>query len=414
MALDRGNLKTYVLWLLIGAITLGAVARLASELFASGTSLNALQVTGSVAWALIPVVFAGAGGLIITKQSGNVIGWLLIVVAVILPLDALTAFLLGNISEPPADPPFLLIFAVGFSQAGWLLLIFPTLFIALLFPTGKPPTPRWRWAVGYGLGLMFFFWSLSVSVREYVPNESYGLDWSIQNPIGFLSVSSVDAIVFPWWVLGVGGFALICVASLFVRYRRGGMVEREQIKWLLYAAGLFALIYIPPLVLLGSPEGPEGAFADLVLVLIPFGLLGFPIAITVAIMRYRLWDIDVIIRKTAVYAALTGLLGLVYFGLIIVLQGIFEAVSGQQSPIIIVISTLIIAALFAPLRRRVQGFIDRRFYRRRYDAEKTLAAFAQFVRDETDLQTLTAELLRVTQETMQPEQATIWLKEAKQ
>ncbi|MFN2222152.1 MAG: hypothetical protein ACK2UH_06345, partial [Candidatus Promineifilaceae bacterium] len=122
------------------------------------------------------------------------------------------------------------------------------------------------------------------------------------------------------------------------------------------------------------------------------------------------WDINVIIRKTVVYAVLTALLALVYFGVIIVLQNIFEAVSGEQSAISIVVSTLVIAALFAPLRRRVQDFIDRRFYRRRYDAEKTLSAFAQFVRDETDLEALRAELLRVTQETMQPEQVSIWLK----
>jgi K+-sensing histidine kinase KdpD len=182
------------------------------------------------------------------------------------------------------------------------------------------------------------------------------------------------------------------------------VVEREQIKWLLFAAGLFVIVYVPGLVL--SPEGPADVISNL---LLPLGLIGFPIAITIAILRYRLWDINVIIRKTAVYAILTALLALVYFGLIILLQSIFETVSGEQSPITIVVSTLVIAALFAPLRRRVQDFIDRRFYRRRYDAEKTLAEFGQFVRDETDMEALTAELLRVTEETMQPELATLWL-----
>jgi hypothetical protein len=409
MVLNREKLKTYVLWLLVGAIILVAIVKLGSELFASGTTPNALQVAGSVTWALIPVVFAGAGGLIVTKQSGNVIGWLLIIVAAILPLDALTAYVLVNIGEPPPDPPFLLYFGVYFSQAGWLLLIFPTLFIALLFPTGKPPSPRWRWVAGYGLGLMLFFWFLGPLARDLAPNESYGLDWILQNPIGFLSTSTIDVIIFPWWLLGLASFVLLCVASLTVRYRRGGVVEREQIKWLLFAAGLFVVVYVPGLVL--SPEGTVDVISNL---LLPLGLIGFPIAITIAILRHNLWDINVIIRKTAVYTVLTALLALVYFGVIIVLQSTFEAVSGEQSAISIVISTLVIAALFAPLRRRVQDFIDRRFYRRRYDAEQTLAAFSQFVRDETDMEALMAELLRVTGETMQPKQLSVWLKEARQ
>jgi hypothetical protein len=157
-----------------------------------------------------------------------------------------------------------------------------------------------------------------------------------------------------------------------------------------------------------------GFINDVVGLLMSFAILLFPAAIASAILRYRLYDIDVIIRKTAVYTVLTALLALVYFGVIILLQSVFETASGEQSPIAIVVSTLIIAALFGALRRRVQDFIDRRFYRRKYDAEKTLAAFGQFVRDETDMAALTAELLRVTQETMQPEQATIWLKEVKQ
>jgi hypothetical protein len=209
------------------------------------------------------------------------------------------------------------------------------------------------------------------------------------------------------WLIGLIVLTLLCAAAPFVRYRRATGVEREQIKWLFYACGLFAIVYVPSGLDLG---GTDTYLEGILGVLFTLAIMAIPAAIAVAILRYRLYDIDVIIRKTLVYGALTGLLALVYFGSVVLLQGLFEALTGQSSPIIIVISTLLIAALFAPLRRSLQRAIDRRFFRQKYDAQRVLAQFAKTARDEVELETLTAELLRVTRETVQPENVSIWLK----
>jgi hypothetical protein len=193
--------------------------------------------------------------------------------------------------------------------------------------------------------------------------------------------------------------------SLIVRMRRAGRVERQQIKWLAYGGALaVGTVFVGGVI---SIWVGEVGYA-----LTSIGLLGVPIFTGVAITRYRLYEIDIVINRTLVYGALTAALVAVYFGGVATLQSLFRALTGQeqQPQLAIVVSTLAIAALFDPLRRRIQAFIDRRFYRRKYDAVKTLDAFNARLREETDLDSLSQEVLGVVRETVQPEHASLWLR----
>jgi hypothetical protein len=213
--------------------------------------------------------------------------------------------------------------------------------------------------------------------------------------------------------------AVVFLAVVFqiYRYKWGSnAVERQQAKWIIVAVALFFSTTLVWAIVFGGgvtiPSGAPRLWANLVATLYIniFAQPFLPIAMTIAILRYNLWGIDVLIRKTLQYGVVTAVLALIYFGMVVLLQNIFDTVSGQQSPIAIVISTLTIAALFNPLRTRLQTFIDRRFYRRKYNAEQILASFAQTARDEVDMEKLTAELVHVVQETMQPETVSLWLK----
>jgi len=335
-----------------------------------------------------------------------VIGWLMMIPALGLSLP--TDEYLNSFSSAPSAPSVPLLLALWLNTWGWILFIFPIFFIWLLFPTGQPPSPRWRWLIVFGLTMCAVF-ILLVTFSQRLTSSTG--DWSVANPIGFIPHDALNGMYFfvPW-IGALLSLTVLCMASLFVRYRRAKAVEREQIKWLLYACGLFVAVYVP----LYWISNLNTILTDVWNVLFGLAILAIPIAIAIAILRYRLWDIDVVIRRTLVYGALTLTLALVYFGSVVVLQALFEAITGQhQSPIATVISTLVIAALFTPLRQRIQRDIDRRFYRKKYDAEKILAAFAVRARDEVELDQLTNHLLAAVQETMQPEHTSLWLKKSK-
>jgi hypothetical protein len=270
----------------------------------------------------------------------------------------------------------------------------------LLFPNGRLPSARWRW----------FAWFTAIALLPAATLAALSpgriLSTTLHNPLGIEGLPNVskEVEVFMYALVIVGA------SSMLMRLRRAGSVERQQVKWFAYAT-----VVVISGVILKNVVYPMVSVRWLWwvgLILTAVGVVSSPVAMGLAIFRYRLYEIDLIINRTLVYGSLTALLVGVYVGSIVVLQGLLRALTGQeqQPQLAVVISTLVIAALFNPLRRRVQSFIDRRFYRRKYDARKTLEAFSAKLRDETDLDALSGDLVGVVRETMQPAHVSLWLR----
>jgi len=292
-----------------------------------------------------------------------------------------------------------------FNNWSWLLLIIPLLLIPLLFPNGRPPTPRWRWVGVAAIAWAALFVLLAALAQQINAETTPNLVFD--NPIGVLGEDMVERLVGVW-IVGLLALAVACAVVLYVRYRRANETERQQIKWLLYACALFLVVFVGGFVSgLGGTASVGGYIWG---VFFGLSVITIPAAIGIAILKYRLYDIDVVINRTLVYGSLTAMLIALYFGAIVLLQRVFVLLTGQQSTLAVVASTLTIAALFNPLRRGLQGFVDRRFYRRKYDARKTLEAFSAKLRDETDLDALSGDLTIVVRETMQPAHVSLWLR----
>jgi hypothetical protein len=393
--------NAFYAWLFFGLVTASVLLAYGVQLSRPAVDSDGLARVLEAVWGLIPIIFAFVGALIISRQPRNVIGLLLMLSS--LPFAIPAESYLAWFTEAPATPSLLLLLALWFNNWSWVLLVFPILFILVLFPSGQPPSPRWRLLIYVGIGMMLTMLFLSTFARELQPVNG---GWGVHNPIGFIHLGGwVDAYLLPVWFVLLPFLTIGCAAAMFVRFRRARGVEREQIKWLFFASALFVAVYVPSF-MSESYSAANNIWDGLFVV----GILTIPAAIAIAILRHRLYDIDVIIRRTLQYALITGLLALVYFGSIVLLQSLFDSVTGEQSPAVIVLSTLLIAALFTPLRHRVQAVIDRRFFRQKYDAQQVLAAFALTARDETDLDSLNGELQRVIDQTLQPEGVGIWLR----
>jgi hypothetical protein len=357
------------------------------------------------------LAFTIVGALIASRRPENPIGWICLVAGLFWTLIVLdgqyTAYALATTGVVPFPAA-----VAALNQWLWVPPVgLLSIYLILLFPDGKLPSRRWR-PLAWFSGAVLIMVSLAIALAPG-PLPDLG---GVRNPFGLeghpwiADASNVIPVLMP----------LCAVASalgLVLRYRRSGSEEREQIKWIAFAGsfvGLMSLITVfsalifAPLFLGASGTQPLwlGVLQDVELL----SFAGIPVAVGIAVLRYRLYNIDLLINRALVYASLTATLALVYFGGVVSLQYLFRALTGHGSTLAVVVSTLAIAALSSPLRRRIQAFIDRRFYRKKYDARKTLEAFSTKLRDGTDLDALSNDLVGVVRETMQPAHVSLWLR----
>ncbi len=396
--MSKGRRLAWSLW------TLSLASAVVGVAFGVLNSLSQAPIL-DVLFLLLFMAFATVGALVASRRPGNAVGWTLCALGLFGTLTtASEGYAVYALATRPGSLP-------GGEGMVWLsgLLGGPITFalfalVLLLFPDGRPLSPRWRpfvWLnlIAVGLILAFAF--------KPGPIDTSLLD--ISNPFG---IQGAGALLEALGISGIFLTLAVAVAgavSLVIRLRRSHGDERQQLKWFAFAGAICCAAFVTGPVLWTLP--PSSGFGWVWPVLFLSAASTIPAATGIAMLKYRLYDIDVIINRTLVYGSLTVTLALVYAGSVISLQYVFRVFAGGSSQLVIVASTLAIAALFNPLRRRIQGFIDRRFYRKKYDAAMVLEAFSERLRDETDFDTLSEDLTNVARETVQPEFVSLWLRE---
>ncbi len=347
---------------------------------------------------MVSVGYSTVGAIVASRLPQSPIGWLFCAIGFTFGAVHFCAeYANYSLLAPPGS-------LLGVEAAAWLTSwvwvagLGLVVFLDLLFPNGRLPSVRWRW----------FAWFTAIALLPAATLAALSpgriLSSTLHNPLGVEGLPNASKAVeaFMYALVAVGA------SSMLMRLRYSGRVERQQIKWFAYAT-----VVVISGVILKNVVYPVVSVTWLWwvgLILTAVGVTSSPVAMGLAILRYRLYEIDLIINRTLVYGPLTATLVALYFGAVVLLQRLFVALTGQKSTLAVVASTLLIAALFNPLRRRMQGFIDRRFYRRKYDAGRVLANFSERLRDETELETLSEDLASVVGEALQPAHVSVWLR----
>jgi hypothetical protein len=350
---------------------------------------------------VLPISFSIIGAIIASRLPANYVGWLFCAAASVSAAANFSAqyaiyALLAQPNSLPAGE------AMAWLAAWvWIPYIGCIVLSLLLFPNGRLPSSRWRW-----LAWLTVLVTIAGAVWVALSPGTIANLGSIRNPLG---IEGLPSGYKPVQTIMPALLFVAAVSTLGFRLLRARGVERQQIKWPAYTAVVAtsgSLLYDTAISEAIGLRWLEWVGYAVVIAT----LVGFPISIGIAIARYRLYEIDTLINRTLVYALLTVILAAIYFGAVVLLQRLFVALTGEKSTLAVVASTLVIAALFNPLRHRIQSFIDRRFYRRKYDARKTLEAFSTKLRNETDLEALNNDLVGVVRETMAPAHVSLWLR----
>jgi hypothetical protein len=351
------------------------------------------------------VAFSSVGAVVGSRRPENPIGWLFCAIGVFAALVLLSSEYAAYalLAQPGTMPGGL---AMVWIRA-WVWVPYVGLFVLLflVFPEGWPQSRALRWFTS----LVLFVIAYGTLLAAFSPGPIDAIGGAVENPLGMEALrglgtnSAVGPVESVLYILGI-----VAAASLFGRMRRARGVERQQIKWFAYDT----VVLVSGAVLDFTVSEATGLqwLGEIGFAFTMVGLAGLPMAIGIAVLRYRLYNIDLIINRTLVYGSLTAMLVALYVGGIVVLQRFFVLLTGEKSTLAVVVSTLLIAALFTPLRSRLQSVIDRGFYRSKYDARKTLEAFSAKLRNETNLDALSDDLVGVVRETMQPAHVSLWLR----
>jgi hypothetical protein len=363
------------------------------------------------------LAFPIVGALIASKRPGNPIGWICLVSGLFWMSfaqgDASKAYELARTGTLTSS-----VTLDALLQGSWTLPVgLLGVYMVLLFPDGRLPSRRWRPFALFAGAVIVLIPILFVFVPGQLEDHP-----GVRNPFGLEQYPWLESVAV-FGVLLLPTCIVVSAVSLVLRYRRSGADVREQIKWLAFAASVVGISYLSAVIIgifflpeLFSPQVPRNLLYALIPNLVLMSYAGIPIAIGFAVLKYRLYDIDVIINRALVYGSLTVMLAAVYFGGVVGTQAVLGTLTGreQQPQLAVVVSTLAIAALFTPLRRRIQAFIDRRFYRRKYDAARTLDRLSLRLREEVDLENLVGELVGVVRRTLEPTHVSLWLSDGEE